>query len=74
MFKKNMNNVDRIIRVAAGAMLVYFGFFEADWITITIIPLLLGVIGVANLAFASSGFCPFYALAGYNFANQEKVE
>ena len=74
MLKKNMHSADRFIRIAAGIILIYFGFVEAGWAANAIIPLLLGVIGFANLVFASSGFCPFYALAGYNFANQKKEE
>lgn len=74
MFKKNMNSADRLVRIVAGIILIYYGFVEAGWVSNAIVPLLLGVIGVANIVFASAGFCPPYTLAGYNFANQQKQE
>ena len=71
MIKKNMNNIDRSLRVVIGIGLVYFGFVESNWVDTGFIPMLLGLIGVANFIFAVSGFCPLYVLAGLNFAKQK---
>lgn len=71
MLKKNMNNIDRVIRVIIAIVFVYFGLVDTGWTNSEIIPLLLGFMGAANFIFASSGICPLYQLAGLDFARQE---
>ena len=74
MIKKNMHNIDRVIRVVIGIILIYFGFIETDWVSSNIIPVLVGVLGIANLFFAISGFCPLYQLANLNLLAKENKE
>ena len=69
MLKKNMHNVDRLIRAIVGAVLVYLGFYENGWSSNTVLPLMIGSIGAANIVVALSGFCPVYILANLNFAS-----
>ena len=69
MLKKNMHKVDRLIRAIVGIVLVYLGFFENGWTSNSVLPLIIGSIGAANVIFALSGFCPVYVLANLNFAN-----
>ena len=69
MVKKNMHEIDRLIRAIVGSVLVYIGFFENGWTSNSVLPLIIGSIGAANVVFALSGFCPVYVLANLNFAN-----
>lgn len=60
MFKQNIGNIERILRVLVGAALI-LGFFLSDgaysWLYLLgIIPLATGVVG----------YCPPYAMLGIN--------
>jgi hypothetical protein len=63
-----MHHIDRIIRVVVAAILIYFGFIETSWVTSELIPMILGLFGVANLLAGLSGFCPIYVLANLDFS------
>ncbi|HGG04749.1 MAG TPA: DUF2892 domain-containing protein [Aliiroseovarius sp.] len=57
MFKKNEGNIDRILRVVVGLVLVgmYFMIDGASiWLLVGIIPLVTGLIGT----------CPIYSILG----------
>ena len=69
MLKKNMHKVDRLIRVIVGIVLVYLGFFENGWTSNSVLPLIIGSIGAANVIFALSVFGLVYVLVNLNFAN-----
>ncbi|MET6989901.1 YgaP family membrane protein [Sediminicola arcticus] len=61
--KTNMGTVDRLIRFSlafAIGLLIYYGFVEG-----VISYLLLAAIGVFALT-SLIGYCPFYALFGWN--------
>lgn len=72
MFKKNMNTIDRMVRLFASVVLIYFGFVEINWITSSLVPVVLGVFGIANLLAAITGFCPVYVLANLNFYKEDQ--
>ena len=57
--KKNMSNLDRILRViiaAAVAVLYFMGVLSGTW------AIVLGVIAVIFLLTGLIGFCPLYTL------------
>ena len=59
MFKKNEGNIDRILRVVVGALLIIGYFMNGDgaysWLYLLgIIPLVTGLIGI----------CPVYSMLG----------
>ncbi|MBG0785702.1 MAG: DUF2892 domain-containing protein [Anaerolineaceae bacterium] len=59
--KKNMSNLDRIIRIiiaAAVAVLYFTGVLSGTW------AIVLGVIAVIFLLTSLIGFCPLYKLFG----------
>ena len=53
--KRNIGNVDRIIRVVIGLVLVALGIYFNSW---------WGVIGLIPLITAAIGWCPLYAPFG----------
>lgn len=54
--KKNVGNIDSIIRVVLGALAVGFGFYYGGYW------LLLGVVGLILVSTGTLSFCPFYRL------------
>jgi hypothetical protein len=57
--KLNESNVDRIIRVVAGVVLLYLGFGGALSGTLAAVA---DVLGVVMLLTGAVGFCPLYAM------------
>lgn len=64
MLKRNLHNIDRIIRVVLGLGLVYVGFIEPSVIGNDIAAILLGLFGVVNIGAGLVAHCPVYNLAG----------
>ena len=56
--KKNVSNIDRIIRAAAGIILLYLGFGGALSGGLAVVA---DVVGLVFLATAAIGWCPIYA-------------
>ncbi len=59
--KKNMSNLDRILRIiiaAAVAVLYFMGVLSTTW------AIVLGIIAVIFLLTGLIGFCPLYKLFG----------
>ena len=54
--KQNESNIDRIIRVVAGIVLIFIGFSGGGGLAIV-----AGVIGAVLLFTGILGFCPIYA-------------
>lgn len=52
---------DRVIRVILGVVLGYFGFFSMQGVG----GIIVGVIGLILLVTGIVGFCPMYALLGF---------
>ncbi|MBI5353928.1 MAG: DUF2892 domain-containing protein [Chloroflexi bacterium] len=61
--KMNESNVDRIIRVVAGIVLLYLGFGGALSGIMAVVAYVLGAI---LLLTGAVGFCPLYALLKLN--------
>lgn len=49
--KQNLGNIDRILRVIAGLVLIGWGLWSQNW---------LGAIGLVALFTAAVGWCPAY--------------
>ena len=61
--KKNMGNVDRVIRILVAVVVLILYFTHVITGTLAVILLILaGIFVVTGLI----GFCPLYALFGYN--------
>ncbi|HCU56646.1 MAG TPA: DUF2892 domain-containing protein [Anaerolineaceae bacterium] len=61
--KKNMSNLDRILRIiiaAAVAVLYFMGILSGTW------AIILGVIAVIFLLTDLIGFCPLYTSIGFS--------
>jgi hypothetical protein len=58
-----MGYLDRILRIIAGLVLIYIGFFATEIVDNTLINILLGLLGLLNVAAALTAFCPVYTLA-----------
>jgi hypothetical protein len=55
MFKKNEGNMDRIMRVTLGVVILGVGLVTQSW---------LGLIGLVPLATGALGTCPIYSIFG----------
>jgi len=62
--KRNLHNIDILIRTLIGAALVYICFIDTSYIANDVVRWLLGGFGVINLFAAALRSCPIYALAG----------
>ncbi|MGD8547388.1 MAG: DUF2892 domain-containing protein [Thiohalophilus sp.] len=69
---RNMSFLDRLLRAVAGVVLIYIGFFATHLVDNIIINLLLGLLGLLNLAAALTAFCPVYKLADFNTEKDNK--
>ena len=58
----NVGTVDRIIRLFAGIVLVYIGFFENNIIPDQFFAYLVGGFGIVNIVSAALSWCPLYQL------------
>jgi hypothetical protein len=61
--KKNMSNLDRILRIIiaiAVAILYFMGVLSGTW------AIVLGIIAVIFLLTGLIGFCPLYTLFGFS--------
>lgn len=54
---RNVGNVDRIVRLILGIAVVVAGIVFQSW---------LGALGLIFIGTALVGFCPIYALFGFN--------
>jgi hypothetical protein len=61
--KKNVGNVDRIIRAIVGFAVLGAGFYYQSW---------WGALGLVPLATAAIGWCPPYTLLGLNTSSKEQ--
>ncbi len=53
--KKNVGNIDKVVRVIIGLAIILWGIFDKSW---------WGLIGLIPLFTAVSGVCLFYSLLG----------
>lgn len=55
--KRNVGNVDRIVRIVAGVAVIAAGLYFQSW---------LGALGLVLIGTALVSFCPLYTLLGIN--------
>ncbi|MGR3795187.1 YgaP family membrane protein [Vannielia sp. SX4] len=62
MFTQNVGRIDRLIRLAAGIVLLVLAFtaLNGAWAWIA------GIVGLVMLGTAAIGYCPPYSLLGIN--------
>ncbi len=65
--KLNESNLDRIIRVVVGIVLLYLGFGGASSGALAIVA---DVLGVVMLLTGAVGFCPLYTLFKFSTLKQ----
>jgi len=65
--KLNESNVDRIIRVVAGVVLLFLGFGGALSGTLAVVA---DILGVVLLFTGAVGFCPLYAMLKFSTLKQ----
>lgn len=65
--KQNESNVDRVVRVILGFVLIWFGWFYLENNTLGIV---LDVFGIIALVTGATGFCLLYKLFG-NFSTKK---
>jgi len=64
MIKRNLHNLDRLVRVVIGIGCVYVGFVDTSIISNNVVSMLVGAFGVVNIIAAAFSHCPIYNLAG----------
>jgi len=62
--KKNTGNLDRVLRVVLGLVILGTGWFMGSW---------FGLIGLVPLGTAAVGFCPLYSLIGVNTCSTKQA-
>lgn len=60
--KRNMGQIDRLIRVVTGLVMMYFGFINQAVIGNLTINIIVGIFGIISILFAYLAFCPIYTL------------
>ncbi len=60
---KNVGSIDRVIRIVAGVAIIGAGVYYQSW---------WGVIGAVPLLTGLMGWCPPYALFGWNTCSIKK--
>lgn len=63
--KKNIGNVDRLLRAIIGVIILVIGIVVGSW---------WGLVGLLPLGTAIVGYCPPYALLGVNTVKSGKVQ
>jgi hypothetical protein len=61
--KRNVGNMDRTIRLAAGSLIIVAGLYLQSW---------WGVLGLVPIVTALIRWCPLYALFGINTCRYDK--
>jgi len=69
--RKNMGQIDRLIRVVTGLVMMYLGFIDQSIIDDLTINLIVGVFGIISIAFAYIAFCPIYTLGNVSTAKKK---
>lgn len=68
--RKNMGQIDRLIRIVTGLVMVYLGFIDQSIIDDLTINLIVGVFGIISMVFAYIAFCPIYTLGNISTAKK----
>ena len=62
--KRNLHNIDMVVRTMIALPLIYIGFFDTGYVANNTIRYLLGAFGVINIVAVFMRSCPIYAIAG----------
>ena len=68
--RKNMGQIDRLIRVMTGLAMMYLGFINQEVIGDLTINIIVGIFGIISIAFAYISFCPIYTLGNISTAKK----
>ena len=71
IFKKNMGQIDRIIRIMTGLVMMYFGFIDQSVIDSLVVNIIIGIFGIISIIFAYLSFCPIYTLGNVSTASDK---
>ena len=72
--RKNMGQIDRLIRTVTGLAMMYFGFVDQSIIDDLTINLIVGVFGIVSIAFAYIAFCPIYTFGNISTAKKSSSD
>ncbi|NJN94012.1 MAG: DUF2892 domain-containing protein [Anaerolineales bacterium] len=61
--KRNVGNIDRVIRIVMGLAILLAGFYFGSW---------WGAVGLVPLLTAAIGWCPLYLPLGLSTCSVEK--
>lgn len=61
--KRNVGNIDRVIRIVIGLAILLAGFYFGSW---------WGAVGLVPLLTAAIGWCPLYLPLGMSTCSVEK--
>lgn len=61
--KRNVGNIDRVIRIVIGLAILLAGFYFGSW---------WGAVGLVPLLTAAIGWCPLYLPLGLSTCSVEK--
>jgi len=70
-FKRNVNSLDRALRVGIGVPFMYFGFFNKSLIHDQLAGALLGGMGIMLVAIAIIAWCPMYYLIDFSTISEK---
>jgi len=70
-FKRNVNPLDRALRVGIGAPFIYLGFYDKSVIHDQLASALLGGMGVMLVAIAVIAWCPMYYLIDFSTISEK---
>lgn len=61
--KRNVGNIDRVIRILIGLLCAYVAIAPTEVLTVDALRLFIGAYGLVNLVTGATGFCPLYKMA-----------
>lgn len=67
--KRNMGALDSILRAGVGITMFYLGFYDNSLVTDEFAKALLSVMSALILTVVIIGYCPLYALVGFDTCN-----
>ncbi len=62
--KRNLHNIDMVVRIMIALPLIYIGFIDTSYIANSTVRYLLGAFGAINIVAVFLRSCPIYAIAG----------
>jgi hypothetical protein len=65
-FRRNVNALDRTLRVGIGVPFMYYGFYDTTLIQDQLARALLGGMGFMLVLIAIIAWCPMYYLIGFS--------